>query len=122
MQHICYLRLENLGRTFSQNGRDLEIFKNINLDLNRGEIVGLLGQSGSGKSTLLQIAGLLDLPTAGQVIYGDKTVEHLDDRVRTELRRDYIGFIYQFHHLLPEFTALELSLIHILTLPTTPYV
>lgn len=101
------LSLRNLEKTFTQGGRSLTVFKDLNLDVERGEIVALVGQSGSGKSTLLQIAGLLDRPTAGHVVYGGKPVEHLNDSVRTSLRRDYIGFVYQFHHLLPEFTAQE---------------
>lgn len=101
------LSLRNLEKTFSQGGRRLTIFKDLNLDIQPGEIIALVGQSGSGKSTLLHIAGLLDAPTAGHVIIGGAPAEHLHDRARTALRRNHIGFIYQFHHLLPEFTALE---------------
>ena len=72
-----------------------------------GEIVGLVGQSGSGKSSLLHIAGLLERPTAGEVTISGQRCGELDDRSRTRIRRIGIGFVYQFHHLLPEFTALE---------------
>src|SRR5690606_20335800 len=72
-----------------------------------GEIAALVGPSGSGKSTLLQIAGLLDHPSAGRITLGSQAVENLNENQRTLMRRDYIGFVYQFHHLQPEFTALE---------------
>lgn len=101
------LQISGLEKTFEQGGRRLTIFKNLGLNIASGEIVGLMGQSGSGKTTLLQIAGLLDKPTKGQVfIHGDETLK-LGDKDRTLLRRNSIGFIYQFHHLLPEFSAAE---------------
>lgn len=96
-----------MGRTFSQGTESLEILKNVNLDIKAGEIVAMLGQSGSGKSTLLQIAGLLEPPTTGHVLINGTDCTKASDKKRTEKRRDDIGFVYQFHHLLPEFTALE---------------
>ncbi len=101
------LRIEGLEKTFEQGGRKLTIFKDLNLKLDAGEMVALVGQSGAGKSTLLQIAGLLDKPTAGKIRIKNHVVHKLDDAERTRLRRDFIGFVYQFHYLLPEFTALE---------------
>ena len=101
------LKIEGLEKTFVQGERKLTIFKDLALHVAKGELVALVGQSGSGKSTLLQIAGLLDQPTKGKVTIGKHDVSTLKDRERTTLRRDHVGFIYQFHHLLPEFTALE---------------
>jgi lipoprotein-releasing system ATP-binding protein len=85
----------------------LQILQNVDLRLRSGEIAALVGPSGSGKSTLLQILGLLDAPTSGQIMMGDQDISQLLDNARTKLRSLHIGFVYQFHHLLPEFTALE---------------
>ncbi|WP_025899008.1 ABC transporter ATP-binding protein [Sneathiella glossodoripedis] len=101
------LSLENVGRVFEQGSQPLEILKNVNLQIKAGEVVALLGQSGAGKSTLLQIAGLLEPPSSGKVIVNSVDCTGSSDRKRTEMRRDEIGFVYQFHHLLPEFSALE---------------
>jgi lipoprotein-releasing system ATP-binding protein len=81
--------------------------RGVDLELAPGEIVGLVGPSGAGKSTLLHIAGLLEQPDAGEVYIGGVDTTQMDDRQRTAVRREQIGFVYQFHHLLPEFTALE---------------
>ncbi|MCB1562323.1 MAG: ABC transporter ATP-binding protein [Alphaproteobacteria bacterium] len=107
LEEDVLLRVRGLEKTFVQGGQKLTIFKNLDLKIEAGEIVALVGQSGSGKSTLLQLAGLLDKPTAGNIRVGGKLAVKLSDRERTALRRDKIGFVYQFHHLLPEFTALE---------------
>ena len=80
---------------------------NINLELIKGEIVGLVSPSGGGKSTLLQVAGLLDKPTSGEIIINDQKVDDYNVKQITNFRKKEIGFIYQFHHLLPEFSALE---------------
>lgn len=101
------LALTNVRRTFKQAGAKLEILRGVNLDLKSGEIVALLGPSGSGKSTLLQIAGLLEPPDEGDVIVGGTSTRGLGDQGRTQIRRKGLGFVYQFHHLLPEFSALE---------------
>ena len=101
------LELKNLKRTFRQGGRELHVLKGVDLVIKPGEIVGLLGQSGSGKSTMLHIAGLLEKPNSGDVIINGQNATKLSDRERTRLRRDTLGFVYQFHHLLPEFSALE---------------
>jgi lipoprotein-releasing system ATP-binding protein len=101
------LELKNIRHSFRQGEQVLEILRGANLSIARGEIVALLGPSGSGKSTLLQIAGLLENPTSGTIIVAGQAVEGGADKLRTSLRRDRIGFVYQSHHLLPDFTALE---------------
>ena len=101
------LRLENLERRFYQGGVELPILRGASLTLLAGEIIALTGPSGAGKSTLLHIAGLLERPDAGEVIVGGRNCGQLNDMDRTEMRRSELGFVYQFHHLLPEFTALE---------------
>lgn len=101
------LQLSDITREFKQGGKTLEILRGINLSISRGEIVALLGPSGCGKTTLLQIAGLLEKPTSGSIIINGKKVEGAGDGLLTQLRRTQIGFVYQFHHLLSDFTALE---------------
>ena len=96
------LKLDNVARSFG----DLVIVEDVNLMLARGEIVALVGPSGSGKSSLLHIAGLLEAPSAGEVYINGVATTTLNDAERTRLRRDTLGFVYQFHHLLPEFSAL----------------
>ncbi len=99
--------LEDVGRTYRQGDNALEVLRGVHLTLHPGEMVALVGPSGSGKSTLLHIAGLLDLPDRGEVYIGGKRCSKLDDAARTMLRRTAVGFVYQFHHLLPEFSAAE---------------
>jgi lipoprotein-releasing system ATP-binding protein len=101
------LELRNIRRSFEQGGQKLDILRGVNLTIKRGEIVALLGPSGSGKTTLLQIAGLLENPSSGDVIVNGQKVSSTADDYRTALRRTQLGFVYQFHHLLPDFTALE---------------
>lgn len=101
------LSLKNLKRTFHQGPETLHVLRGINLDLYPGEIVALVGPSGSGKSTLLQTAGLLEKADEGEVIIDGKICSHLNDAARTQIRREVLGFVYQFHHLLPEFDAEE---------------
>jgi lipoprotein-releasing system ATP-binding protein len=101
------LKLSNIRKTFTQGENIIEVLKGINLEINRGEIVALVGPSGSGKSTLLQIAGLLDDTNSGEIIIGGENFSKSSDAKRTIARRKHIGFVYQFHHLLPEFDALE---------------
>ena len=103
----CLLSLRGIVRTFIQGDRRLEVLRGVSLDLRAGEIVALVGQSGSGKSTLLHIAGLLERPDAGDVVVDGRSVETFADGPRTALRRKFLGFVYQYHHLLPEFSALE---------------
>lgn len=101
------LDIRNLTKTFTQGSETLDVLRGINLSLHAGEIVALVGSSGSGKSTLLHIAGLLDKPTDGEIILNNLDVLTLSEKKRAQQRRDNIGFVYQFHHLLPEFSALE---------------
>ena len=113
------LELRGLARSFAEGKGRLEIFKELNLTVRPGEIVALVGQSGSGKSSLLHIAGLLEAPTAGEVLIAGQNCASLDDKARTRIRRIGIGFVYQFHHLLPEFSALENVIIPQLIAGTT---
>jgi lipoprotein-releasing system ATP-binding protein len=99
--------LRSVGRTYKQGTNTLDVLKGVDLTLYPGEIVALVGPSGSGKSTLLHIAGLLDIPDRGDVFIGGKRCGKLDEAARTMLRRTAVGFVYQFHHLLPEFSAAE---------------
>ncbi|MDX2113186.1 MAG: ABC transporter ATP-binding protein [Alphaproteobacteria bacterium] len=101
------LKLKHITRTYHQADKTLEVLRGVNLELKAGEVVALVGPSGSGKSTLLQIAGLLDNPTSGQVMLAGLDMSKASDGERTAARLKHIGFVYQFHHLLPEFSALE---------------
>ena len=101
------LQLTGVKRTFRQGPDELEVLKGIDLKIQEGEIVALVGPSGAGKSTLLHIAGLLEPPDEGDVAIAGQTCNGMDDDGRTTMRRDHLGFVYQYHHLLPEFTALE---------------
>jgi len=101
------LAVSGLRRSFRQAGVTIEVLRGVDLEVANGEIVGLLGPSGSGKSTLLQAVGLLEGGFRGSIrIIGEEAAK-LDDSGRTEMRRDTLGFVYQFHHLLPDFSALE---------------
>jgi lipoprotein-releasing system ATP-binding protein len=101
------VRLTNLTRSFEQGGVSIEVLRGINLTVQAGEIVALLGPSGSGKSTMLQAVGLLEGGFTGSIEIAGIEASQLPSRRRTELRRDYLGFVYQFHHLLPDFNAEE---------------
>lgn len=101
------LELRDLERTFTQGDTNLEVLRGVALSIGRGELVALTGPSGSGKSTLLQIAGLLERPDGGDVFVNGQPCGSLNDGDRTAIRRTKLGFIYQLHHLLPEFSAIE---------------
>jgi lipoprotein-releasing system ATP-binding protein len=101
------LRLEHLQRSYAQGSRLIEVLKGATASFYPGEAVALLGPSGAGKSTLLHIAGLLEQPDSGTVLIDGVDCGNLGDAERTRMRRTEIGFVYQFHHLLPEFSALE---------------
>lgn len=102
------LDLREIGKTYNPGKPgEVQVLRGASLSLARGEVVALVAPSGAGKSTLLHIAGLLDTADAGQVVMAGRDMTGLGDRDRTEVRRRDVGFIYQFHHLLPEFSALE---------------
>ncbi len=101
------LELCDIKKSFKQGSQKLEVLRGVNLEINQGEIVALIGPSGSGKSTMLQIAGLLELPTSGRILLNNQDCSKQSDNIRTMLRREYLGFVYQYHNLLPDFNALE---------------
>ncbi|WP_168217428.1 ABC transporter ATP-binding protein [Paracoccus liaowanqingii] len=102
------LRLEGVGKTYAADGpAPVTVLAGLDLSVARGEVVALVAPSGAGKSTLLHIAGLLDTPDTGRVFLAGRDMTGLPDRARTEARRRELGFVYQFHHLLPEFSAAE---------------
>ena len=104
---LDFYRLDAVSYHYTYQNQRLPILKDVSFSLQPGEMVALMGPSGSGKSTLLHIAGLLDNPTTGDVVVEGQKVQALGDRERTGLRNRYLGFVYQFHHLLPDFSALE---------------
>lgn len=101
------LSVRDIKKTFMEGGQPLHILRGGGFDLHRGEIIALVGPSGSGKSTLLQCVGLLDKPTDGSILLSGTPVQKMDDEMRTLTRRKKIGFVYQRHNLLADFTALE---------------
>ncbi|MDX1485946.1 MAG: ABC transporter ATP-binding protein [Alphaproteobacteria bacterium] len=101
------LRMAGIAHRYAEGAGWLEVLKGVDLEIGGGEIVALTGPSGSGKSTLLHIAGLMERPSAGGLWLAGESAAELDDGARTRLRREHIGFVYQFHHLLPEFSAEE---------------
>ena len=107
MSDPIILGLDAVVRTYKQVAPALEVIRGASLNVPAGELVGLIGPSGAGKSTLLHVAGLLELPDCGEVRIVGRACGAMSDSERTALRRNEIGFVYQFHHLLPEFSALE---------------
>jgi lipoprotein-releasing system ATP-binding protein len=114
------LATRDLKRSFVQGEARIEVLRGVDLAIQPGEIVALLGPSGSGKSTLLQAVGLLEGGFEGSIRLQGREAADLDDEGRTELRRDLLGFVYQFHHLLPEFTARENVMMPQLVRDTAP--
>jgi len=107
MSDTRVLECRNLVRTFSEGNLSIEVLKGVDMTLEAGERVAVIGSSGSGKSTLLHCLGGLDTATSGDVLIGGSSLTKLNERQRGQLRNRMMGFVYQFHHLLPEFTALE---------------
>ncbi|MBR5625227.1 MAG: ABC transporter ATP-binding protein [Alphaproteobacteria bacterium] len=101
------MSVRDIKKTFVEGGQPLHILRGGGFDLHRGEIIALVGQSGSGKSTLLQCVGLLDRPSGGSIVVDGAPVQKMDEDMRTQIRRNKIGFVYQKHNLLSDFTALE---------------
>lgn len=101
------LELTNVSRIFRDKTKHIKVLENVNLAVESGEKIAIVGPSGSGKSTLLYIMGLLDKPTSGQVLYHGRDMAHQDDRTQSRVRNHSLGFVYQFHYLLPEFNAFE---------------
>jgi len=101
------LEARNVARQFQQGPVTLEVLKTVNVSILAGERMSIVGASGSGKTTLLQILGGLDKPSSGQVLVDGKDIHALGEKARGDLRNHAMGFVYQFHHLLPEFSALE---------------
>lgn len=101
------LTCHQLTKTYVDGANKIEVLRDIHLTVQKGEMVAIIGSSGSGKSTLLHLLGGLDRPTAGDVILNGESLHHLSEKKKCALRNRYLGFVYQFHHLLPEFSALE---------------
>lgn len=101
------LRCQQLGMVYSEGPSDVEVLRSIDLQIEKGERIAIVGASGSGKSTLLHLLGGLDLPTTGSVWIDGQEMSGVSDKQRGDIRNKYLGFVYQFHHLLPEFTAVE---------------
>ena len=105
--HNPIVSLRDLTRSFEQGGQRIDVLRGVNLDIMPGEIVALLGPSGSGKSTMLQAVGLLEGGFGGSISIAGERAEKLPPDQRTRIRREHLGFVYQFHHLLPDFNATE---------------
>ena len=101
------MSVRDIKKTFVEGGQPLHILRGGGFDLHRGEIIAMVGQSGSGKSTMLQCVGLLDKPTGGSIVIDGASVQKMDEDMRTKIRRNKIGFVYQKHNLLSDFSALE---------------
>ena len=101
------LQTVDLRRVFSETGENLEILKGVNFEMEAGELVALTGSSGSGKSTFLNLVGMLDTPTSGEILFKGKPLSKFNSQERDMYHRVQVGFVFQFHHLLSEFTAIE---------------
>ncbi len=101
------IRVRDLWKTFARDGDRVDVLKGVSLDIQPGELVAIVGPSGAGKSTLLHLLGGLERATRGEIQYGEQRLESLDDHALAEFRNRQVGFVFQFHYLLPEFTALE---------------
>ncbi|MEB3766249.1 lipoprotein-releasing ABC transporter ATP-binding protein LolD [Acinetobacter sp. MD2] len=101
------LEAKNITKTFSEGKSHVHVLKGLSLQVREGEFISIVGSSGSGKSTLLHVLGGLDRPSEGEVCLNGQRFDHLNETTRGDLRNQHLGFVYQFHHLLPEFNALE---------------
>ena len=108
------LELKNIHKNFRLGEDDIEVLDGIEISIEQGETFAIVGPSGSGKTTLLQIIGLLDSPTRGELYVRGESSEDLNDKSKSRLRNEFFGFIYQFHHLMNEFTALENTMMPLL--------
>jgi len=111
---VKILELKNIHKNFRLGEDDIEVLNGIEISIQQGETFAIVGPSGSGKTTLLQIIGLLDSPTRGELYVRGESPEDLNDKSKSRLRNEFFGFIYQFHHLLNEFTALENTMMPLL--------
>lgn len=107
MNNEFVIQCQGLSKTFDENHMNVSVLNNVEFEVGSGERVGIVGASGSGKSTLLHLLGGLDKPTAGQVVINGENISKLNEAKKSRFRNENLGFVYQFHHLLPEFTALE---------------
>jgi lipoprotein-releasing system ATP-binding protein len=107
MSNEVLIRTIDVTKSFRTEGGDLKVLKGIDLSIRKGEMLGVIGASGAGKSTLLQILGALDKPTSGKVQFKGRDIASMDDNSLARLRNTSIGFVFQFHHLLPEFNSIE---------------
>src|SRR3982751_554203 len=102
-----HIRVRGLSKVYQSGGADLVIFSGVDLEVHRGEMLALVGESGAGKSTLLHLLGGLDRPSSGTIYYGSTEISALSEAEQADFRNREIGFVWQIHYLLPEFTALE---------------
>ena len=101
------IELKNINKIYKTKAEEIHILKNVNLSFSKGDFVSIQGKSGSGKTTLLNILGLLDIPTNGEIFIDDKIINYRNEKIKNKIRNEKMGFVFQFHYLLNEFTALE---------------
>ena len=101
------IELKNINKIYKTKAEEIHILKNVNLFFSKGDFVSIQGKSGSGKTTLLNILGLLDIPTNGEMFIDDKIINYRNEKIKNKIRNEKMGFVFQFHYLLNEFTALE---------------